>query len=56
VGSTATVFLPAKNSAEIAESGQSIEHQSEIQFQRMDGGKAVFTIPSGEYNFTSTIQ
>lgn len=56
VGSTATVWLPAKNSAGIAESGQSIERRPEIQFQRMNGGKAVFSIPSGDYHFTSTIE
>jgi alpha-L-rhamnosidase len=56
VGSTATVWVPAKNSAGITESGQSIEHRPEILFQRMNGGKAVFCIPSGDYHFVSTIE
>jgi alpha-L-rhamnosidase len=54
VGSTATVYIPAKEAGEVMESGKIINQKSEnIAFLRMEGNYAVFTVNSGIYSFKS---
>jgi alpha-L-rhamnosidase len=55
VGSTATVFLPARDTKEIAEGGQPVQGAPGVQFLRMENGRAVLAIGSGAYHFTSTL-
>jgi len=53
VTATATVYLPAKSGTEVKESGQMAARQSGVQFLRMEGGRAVFEVGSGRYEFGS---
>lgn len=55
VGSTATVFVPASDAKTVYESGKKISDSSEINFQEMDNGYAVFVIGSGKYSFDSQL-
>jgi alpha-L-rhamnosidase len=55
VGSSATVFLPARDAKEMAEGGQVIQRAPGVQFVRMEKGRAILAIGSGEYHFTSTL-
>jgi len=55
VGSTATVYVPASDAADVTESGQPVKNIDEVRFERMDNGYAVFTVGSGDYKFSSSI-
>ena len=55
VGATATVFLPAQDKARITESGKPIQRASGVQFLRMENGRAILALGSGEYTFGSRV-
>jgi alpha-L-rhamnosidase len=50
---TATIFVPAKSEEEILESGKPVAQSSGVKFLRMENGRAVFEIGSGQYEFES---
>ncbi len=50
---TATVFVPAKASGNVTESGQPAAQSRGIQFLRMEDNCAVFAIVAGDYEFKS---
>jgi alpha-L-rhamnosidase len=56
VGSSATVYIPATNKNEILENGKKIKGNSEVSFQKMENGYAIFTLGSGDYSFTSGLR
>ncbi len=51
VGSTATVYIPAKRVQDITESGRKYDAAPGVTFQRMDAGYALFDVGSGQYSF-----
>ena len=53
IGATAIVFLPAKAKSGITETGKPIESAPGLQFLRMENGKAVLAVASGEYHLTA---
>jgi alpha-L-rhamnosidase len=55
VGASATVFLPARDAGQIKESGQPVLRAPGIRLARMEQGRAVLDIGSGEYHFTSVL-
>lgn len=50
---TAVVYVPAKDAADVTEGGRALERASGVKFLRMEGGRAVIEIGSGEYAFAS---
>lgn len=56
VGSTATVYVPARNEDEVTENGEKIKQSETIVFDRIEEGYALFTVGSGEYKFRSDIK
>lgn len=52
---TATVYVPAKNAADVTESGKSAAAAPGVKFLRQDEGRAVFEIGSGHYAFSSRL-
>ena len=56
VGAVATVFVPAKDGAEITEGGRPIERAEGVRLLRMENGNAVVAVGSGEYNFASAVR
>ena len=50
---TATVYVPAKDVGSVTEGGLPTDKAESVQFVRMDNGKAVFAIGSGQYRFIS---
>jgi alpha-L-rhamnosidase len=50
---TATVYVPAKSAEAVTESGRSTDKSKGMKFLRMENGRAVFEIGSGEYQFAS---
>jgi alpha-L-rhamnosidase len=48
---TATVYLPAKSSQVITESGKPLAQAQGAKFLRIDGNQALVAIDSGEYAF-----
>jgi alpha-L-rhamnosidase len=50
---SATVFVPATEKATVTESGQPIDKAFGVRFVRMDDGRAVFEIGSGNYHFVA---
>ena len=53
VNTTATVFVPAKEAAEVTESDQPTEKAEGVKFLRMTDGAAVYQVGSGAYRFRS---
>jgi alpha-L-rhamnosidase len=51
---TATVFLPAKDMASITEGGHPLATITDVRPIKMDAGRAVLEIGSGEYHFVSS--
>jgi alpha-L-rhamnosidase len=49
---SATLYLPAKNSKNILEGGKPVTASKGIRLIRYDKGKAVFALSSGSYEFT----
>lgn len=52
---TATVYVPAKDKAEVTESGTSAMKAKGAKFLRNDGNAAVYAVGSGTYRFKSTL-
>jgi alpha-L-rhamnosidase len=52
---SATIYVPAKDVADVTESGQPIEQVKEVTFLRMEAGAAVFEVGSGMYAFSATM-
>ena len=50
---TATVFVPAKSAGDVTESGKPATQSPGVSFLRMENGRAVFEVESGEYEFNS---
>ena len=50
---TATVYIPAKNKAQVTESGQKASSAKGVKFVKMDGEYAVYQVGSGSYSFRS---
>jgi alpha-L-rhamnosidase len=50
---TATVFLPAKSANDVTEHGRPAAKIPGVQFLRLENNRAVFAVPSGEYDFQS---
>jgi len=53
VGSTATVYVPATQAKSVTESGQAIAGNTFVQFQKMDDGYAVYSVPQGQFHFAT---
>ncbi len=52
---TATVHVPAKESAEVTESDTPASKVKGVKFLRMENGTAVYAVGSGTYKFQSTM-
>jgi alpha-L-rhamnosidase len=50
---TATIFIPAKSADEVFEGGEPAAKSRDVKFLRMENGRAVFEIGSGDYDFES---
>jgi len=50
---TATVFIPARDSAGVTEGKRALDRSKEVKFLRMQNGCAVLEVPSGTYSFES---
>ncbi len=48
---TATVWVPAKDAAQVTESGKAAAKAPGVKFVRMEDGAAVFDVESGSYSF-----
>jgi alpha-L-rhamnosidase len=48
---TATVLIPTKNAANVAESGKPLDKTEGVKFLRMEGDRAVLSVESGSYQF-----
>ncbi len=53
VNTRATVYIPAKYPDNITEGGVKASQAKAVQFLRMEGKKAVYTVGSGQYRFKS---
>jgi alpha-L-rhamnosidase len=52
---TATVYVPARNLADVTEGGKSVKNVENVKFLRQEEDKAVFEVGSGSYRFASEI-
>jgi alpha-L-rhamnosidase len=53
---TATLYLPAIEASNVSESGKKLFESGDIRFIKVERGKAVYELSSGDYSFTSAIQ
>jgi alpha-L-rhamnosidase len=53
---TATVFVPAKDAAGVAESGKPAGQAEGVKFLRLEGDYAVFGVGSGKYSFAAAFR
>ena len=53
INTTATVYVPAKDSAAVTESGKPVAKAKGVTFLRMENGAAVYEVESGPYRFKS---
>lgn len=53
---TATVYVPTKNSEGVTESGMPVSESKGVKFLHMENSAAVYAIGSGHYQFRSGIQ
>jgi alpha-L-rhamnosidase len=53
VNTSATVYVPTKDSAKITESGKPANDAPAVKFLRQEGNAAVFQVGSGNYSFQS---
>jgi len=51
---TGTVYVPAKSADAVTESGRPAGQIQGVKFLRMENGRAVYAVESGEYTFKST--
>ena len=49
--STATIYVPAKSPVEVREGGRPLDRIGDIKLLRMDNGRAVLMVSSGNYHF-----
>ena len=55
--SSAEVAIPAHHRAEVNESGKPLASRNpHVQFVRMDGDYAIYSVMAGEYRFTSVLE
>ena len=54
-GATASVYLPATAMANVKESGKPVDSALGVTFLRTEGDRALLTIGSGIYHFSSTV-
>ena len=52
---TVTVFVPARDGANVTESGQPAERVKGVKFLRRESGMTVYDVESGNYSFASTL-
>ena len=52
---TATVYVPTKDATSVTESGKPATEAEGVKFLRMENGRAVFEIGSGNYEFHSRL-
>ena len=52
---TATVFVPAKSADGVTEQGKPAQQSTGVKLLRMENGRAVFAVESGEYEFKSQL-
>jgi len=50
---TATVYVPAKSAESVTENGKPVVQAQGVKMVRMENGRAVFSVGSGEYSFES---
>ncbi|WP_176444669.1 family 78 glycoside hydrolase catalytic domain [Paenibacillus herberti] len=55
VNTTATVYVPAVDPSTVSEGGKPADEAVGVQFLRMEGDKAVYSVGSGSYSFASTM-
>lgn len=55
VGTTATVYVPARDAASVTESGKLTSQSRGTKFVKMEDGNAVFQVQSGQYKFEATV-
>lgn len=53
---TASVYIPTKDSGSIMESGKPVDKATTVKFLRMEGKAAVYEISSGHYEFKTASQ
>ncbi|MHB0955409.1 MAG: family 78 glycoside hydrolase catalytic domain [Pirellulaceae bacterium] len=51
---TATLYLPAQDAGKLREGGKPLAQAQGVKFVRMEGDRAIVTIGSGSYRFTSS--
>lgn len=54
VNTKAIVYVPADKGTEVLESGRKIDDSSDIVFAGYEDNRAMYTVGSGKYRFTST--
>lgn len=52
---TATVYVPAKDAAQVTEGGKPARQAAGVRFLRLENGVAVYEVGSGQYQFASTL-
>jgi alpha-L-rhamnosidase len=52
---TATIFVPAKDAANVTESGKPAAEAEGVKFLRMENGAAIYAVGSGTYQFQSAL-
>jgi alpha-L-rhamnosidase len=55
VNTSATVFIPTEKENDVTESGKQTGKAEGVRFLRMENGKAIYEIGSGNYHFVSKI-
>ena len=50
---TATVYIPARERGSVRENGQDLAQAKGVKFLRMESDRAVLSVESGSYHFTS---
>ncbi|MCX7047568.1 MAG: glycoside hydrolase family 78 protein [Candidatus Sumerlaeota bacterium] len=53
---TAVVSIPAKAAADVTEGGQAFDKVEGVKFLRMEGGRAMLAVESGNYAFSATAE
>jgi alpha-L-rhamnosidase len=56
VNTTATVYVPAESAESVTESGKPVVQAPGVKLVKMENGRAVFSVGSGNYRFESRIQ
>jgi alpha-L-rhamnosidase len=53
VNTTATIFVPATSVERVTESGKPVAQARGVKLIKLENGRAVFSIGSGNYSFES---